>query len=62
MGWPKEAKEILEKGIEKFLDDEELRKFLNDVEDDTDDTDGEKPLLLGMIRLMAILHKKLRRK
>jgi tetratricopeptide (TPR) repeat protein len=63
MGWRTETIEVLRKGIEKFPEDEELRKFLKDVDDDTDDPDGgEKPPLLGLILLIAILRKRLGRK
>lgn len=63
MGWRREAVEVLKKGIEKFPGDEELKKFLKEAEDDTDDPEGgEKPPLLGLILLVAILRKKLRKK
>lgn len=63
MGWRKEALEILKKGVEKFPDDEELKKFLKGVEDDMDDPDGgDKPPLLGILLLMALIHKKWRKK
>jgi predicted Zn-dependent protease len=63
MGWHQEAIEGLKKGIEKFPDDEELKKFLKEAEDDMDDPDGgQKPPLLELILLVAILRKKLRKK
>ena len=63
MGWRKKVIEVLEKGVEKFLRDEELKKFLKDVEDDKDDPDkGDKPPILGLILLITLLHKKLRKK
>lgn len=63
MGWREEAMEVLKKGVKKFPDDEELKKFLKDVEDDMDDPDGgEKPPILGLILLMALLYKKMRKK
>jgi len=59
MGWRNECIEILKKGTEKFPEDEELKKFLKDVEDDLDDPDdGEKPPLLGFLLLMALIYKK----
>ena len=63
MGWPNETLEILKKGIEKFPEDEELKNFLKEAEDDMDDPDdGEKPSLLGLIFLTAILQKRFRKK
>jgi hypothetical protein len=60
MGWRNETIEVLKKGVEKFLEDEEPKKFLKDVEDDTDDPDGGvRPPVLGLILLMAILQKKI---
>jgi tetratricopeptide (TPR) repeat protein len=62
MGWRKEGLEILKKGVEKFPNDEELKKFLKDVEDDMDDPDkGDKPPILGLLLLMALIHKKWRK-
>jgi len=63
MGWRQETIEVLKKGIGKFPEDEELKKFLKEAEDDTDDRDGgEKPPLLGLMLLMAILQKRFRKK
>ena len=63
MGWPNETLEILKKGIEKFPEDEELKNFIKEAEDDMDDPDdGEKPSLLGLIFLTAILQKRFRKK
>jgi len=63
MGWRNECIEILKKGTEKFPEDEELKKFLKDVEDDLDDPDdGEKPPLLGFLLLMALIYKKMKKK
>jgi tetratricopeptide (TPR) repeat protein len=63
MGWRKEAMEILKKGVEKFPEDEEMRKFLKDIEDDMDDPDkGDKPPLLGVLLLMALIYKRMRKK
>jgi tetratricopeptide (TPR) repeat protein len=63
MGWRQETIEVLKKGIEKFPEDEELKKFLKDAEDDTDNPDGGvKPPVLGLMLLMAILQKRLRKK
>jgi hypothetical protein len=61
MGWDKEAIGVLKKGIEKFPNDEELKKFLKAVKEDMDDSDsGEKPPLLSLILLMALIRKKFR--
>jgi len=63
MGWRKEAMEALKKGVEKFPGDEDLKKFLKDVEDDMDDPDkGDKPPLLGLMLLMALLYKRGKKK
>jgi tetratricopeptide (TPR) repeat protein len=63
MGWRKEVIEVLKKGVEKFPEDEDLKKFLKDVEDDMDDPDkGDKPPILGLILLMALVHKKMGKK
>lgn len=63
MGWRQEAIEILKKGIEKFPEDQDLRQFLKETEDDLDDPDGgEKPPILGLILLMAMVYKKMRKK
>ena len=63
LGWREQCKEVLEKGVRKFPEDEELRDFLRDLKDDMDDPDdGEKPPLLGVLLLMALLHRRGRRK
>ncbi len=60
MGWRNECMETLKKGLEKFPDDEELKGFLRDLEDDMDDPDkGDKPPILGLLLLMALLYKKM---
>lgn len=62
-GWQREAVEILKKGIKKFPGDQELKKFLNDVEDDLDDpNDDKKPPLLGLILLIALIYKRLKKR
>jgi hypothetical protein len=59
MGWKEEARDVLKEGLEKFPEDEELRQFSKDVDDDMDDPDGGvKPPLLGLMLLTAILQKK----
>jgi len=60
MGLKHESLEVLKKGIEIFADDKELKKFLNDVEDDFDDPQGGE--FFGLILLTALMHKQLRRK
>jgi tetratricopeptide (TPR) repeat protein len=63
MGWRKEALEILKKGVEKFPHDDEVKEFLKGVEDDMDDPDkGDNPPILGLLLLMALIHKQWRRK
>jgi tetratricopeptide (TPR) repeat protein len=61
-GWQKEATEVLKKGIEKFPEDEEIKKCLKDIEEDMDNPDGEKPPILGLILLMALISKRLRKR
>jgi tetratricopeptide (TPR) repeat protein len=59
MGWHNEAMEILKKGVEKFPEDEELKKVLKDLEGDMDDPDdGDKPPLLGVLLLIALLYRR----
>jgi tetratricopeptide (TPR) repeat protein len=62
MGWKNEATEVLKKGVEKFPDDDELRTLLKDVENDFDDPDGDTKPFLGLLILLALLHKKLKKK
>jgi len=63
MGWRKETMEALKKGIEKFPEDEELKNFLKDMEDDMDDPDkGDNPPILGLLLLMAMLYRKMKKK
>jgi tetratricopeptide (TPR) repeat protein len=62
MGWRQEAIEILKKGIEKFPEDQDLRQFLREAEDDAEDPDGVKPPILGLMLLMAMVRKGLRKK
>lgn len=61
LGMKREAMEISLEGLTKFPDDEELKKFLRDVETDMDDPDGDTKPFLGLL-LLALLHKKLRKK
>jgi hypothetical protein len=62
MGWRREAIEILKRGVEKFPSDTELKTFLKDIEDgfDNDPLHGGK--LLGLMLLIAVIQKKLRKK
>jgi len=61
MGWRNECIGILKKGTKKFPKDKELKEFLKDIEDDMDDPDdGEKPPLLGLLLIMALIRKKLK--
>lgn len=63
MGWKRECLEVLKKGVEKFPNDQELKQFLKEVEDDMDDPDkGDKPPLLAAFLLMLLLSKKIRKK
>jgi tetratricopeptide (TPR) repeat protein len=61
-GWQREAVEVLKEGVDKFPEDEEIKSALKDIEEDSDDSDGTKPPLLGLILFMALIHKKMRRK
>lgn len=63
MGWKKECIEILKKGREQFPDDEDLKNFLNDMEDDPDDPDGSgKPPWLGVLLIIALICKRMGKK
>jgi tetratricopeptide (TPR) repeat protein len=62
LGWIRESREVLQKGIEKFPDDQELKTFLKDVQNDLDDPDGDTKPFLGLLILVALLHKKLKKK
>jgi lipopolysaccharide biosynthesis regulator YciM len=61
--WVNEAKEILEQGLRKFPSDEGIKELLQEVEDDLDDPQGgEKLPIFGLILLMTLIRRKLRRK
>jgi len=62
MSWKNEAREIVSAGVEKFPEDEELRTFLRDIEDDIDNgpSTGGETLLLGLILLGLIIRRKFR--
>jgi len=63
MGWKEEARDVLKEGLEKFPEDEELRQFFKDVNDDMDDPDdGIKPSVLGLMLLTAIMQKRFGRR
>jgi tetratricopeptide (TPR) repeat protein len=63
MGWRDEARKVLKAGLEKFPQGEELAKFLEEVEEDTDDPDNDgKSTVLRMILLLASLGRNLRRR
>jgi tetratricopeptide (TPR) repeat protein len=63
MGWKQEAREVLKKGVEKFPEDDELKKFFKDVDNNIDDPENDgNPALLGMLLLIALKHKKLKKK
>jgi hypothetical protein len=59
--WVNEAKDILEKGLRKFPSDEGVKELLQKVDDKIDDP-PEGGELLGLILLIAVIHKKLRKK
>jgi tetratricopeptide (TPR) repeat protein len=63
MGWRGDALRVLKKGIEKFPKDEELKKVLKDIDEETDDPeDGQKPPLLGLILLASLIYRKFQKK
>ena len=62
MGWVKESREILNEGLKKFPDHEGLKEMAEELDEGTDDPDGNKPPLLGLILLMTMLGKKLKKK
>jgi len=61
-GCVEEARNVVQKGVEKFPDDEELKTFLKDVENDLDDPPGGE--ILGSLLIVAAVsaHKKLKKK
>jgi tetratricopeptide (TPR) repeat protein len=63
LGMKREAMVVALEGLKRFPDDEELKKFLSDIEDDMDDPDkGDNLPFLRLILIMAILQKRLRNK
>ena len=60
--WLGDAKDIIEKGLKKFPDDEGLKELLEKVGDETDDPHGGE--ILGLLLIVAAVsaHKKLRKK
>jgi hypothetical protein len=63
LGWKEEAREVLKEGVEKFPEDEDLKQFFKDLNEDLDDPDGGiKPPILGLILLAAILQKRFRKR
>lgn len=62
MGWAEEALKVLQNGVEKFPNDHELRDFLKELENDIDSDPPDGGELLALILLIAVIHKKLRKK
>ena len=63
MGWREDARKVLKAGLKKFPNDEELTKSLREVEENMDDPDGGgRSTLLGMVLLLASIHRNLRRR
>jgi tetratricopeptide (TPR) repeat protein len=60
LGWTAESRRLLEIGVEKFPNDLELKQFLNDVEQELDDPDGDVKPFLGLLMFVALFHKRLR--
>lgn len=62
LGWVRESVEILRRGVHNFPNDAELQTFLKDIEDEIDDPDGDTKPFLGLLILLALLHKRLKKK
>ena len=62
MGWVKESREILNEGLKKFPDHQGLKEMAEELDEGEDDPDGNRPPLLGLILLMTMLGKKLKKK
>jgi tetratricopeptide (TPR) repeat protein len=62
-GWVDEARSILEEGLKKFPEDEELQEALQRIEDETNDPDkNKKPPLLGILLLLSLILKRIKKK
>jgi tetratricopeptide (TPR) repeat protein len=59
--WLSEAKDIVEKGLKKFPEDNDLKELLKIIEDEIDNPDDDKeptiPPMMRVIALSAILKK-----
>ena len=62
MGWMKESREIVSEGLKTFHDHEGLKEMAEKLEEGADDPDGKRPPLLGLILLMTLLKKKMKKK
>jgi len=63
MGWRKESREVLNEGLSRFPDDECLKDLDNTLDDpEIDPGTGNKPPLIGLIALLALIHKRASKK
>jgi predicted Zn-dependent protease len=62
MGWMKESRGIINQGLKKFPDHEGIKEMAKKLDEDMDGPDGDRPPLLGLILLMTMLKKKLKKK
>ena len=63
MGWRKESREALNEGLSRFPDDECLKDLDNTLDDpEIDLGTGNKPPLIGLIALLALIHKRASKK
>lgn len=62
-GWVDEARSILEEGLKKFPDDEDLQEALQILDDDMNDTDGNKaPAFISISLLLSSILKSIKKK
>ena len=61
-GWTDEARNALQQGLKKFPYDEQLKELLKKIEYETDNPDkGKKPPIIGLLLLLSLIQKRLRR-
>lgn len=62
-GWIDEARNVLQQGLKKFPYDEQLKKILEKIEDETDSPDkGKKPPIIELLLFLSLIQKKLGKK
>ena len=57
--WIDEARNVLEQGLKKYPDDEQLKELLEKIENDTDDPDkGKKQAIIGLLLFLSLIQKR----